>query len=224
MGGGEGGMRAMWSAGLLALGLAGPAAAHPHVFVDAGLAVIFDATGRAEAVRISWTYDDLFSLLIIEDKGLDPDYDGVLDAAGLAALQGFDMNWDAGYPGDTYALLGDAALELSRPAETTARYEGGKITSTHLRRFAAPVVLAGQDLVLQVYDPSFYTAYTIAGTPVLTGGTGCTVQVFEPDRAAADAKLLAAIDELAGASDTEAAFPAIGAAYAEEARITCAAR
>ena len=52
--------------------------------------------------------------------------------------------------------------------------------------------------------------------PVLTGGAACTVQVFEPDREAADARLQAAIEELSGSADTEAEFPAIGDAYAEE--------
>ena len=35
-----------------------PALAHPHVFVDTGLEVIFDEQGRATGIRISWTYDE----------------------------------------------------------------------------------------------------------------------------------------------------------------------
>lgn len=198
------------------------ARAHPHVFIDATVEVIFDASGRAEALRIGWTYDDLFSMLIIEDRGLDPDYDAVLTEQAEAALAGFDMQWDAGYPGDTYALLNGIDQPLSRPQDWTASYDGGKITSTHLRRFDTPVVLADLPLIVQVYDPGFYTAYMIAGDPVLTGRADCTAQVFEPDRDAADEALLAALAEVAADVDLEMTYPAIGAAYAEEARITCA--
>jgi ABC-type uncharacterized transport system substrate-binding protein len=199
------------------------ALAHPHVFVDATIEVVFDTQNRATGVRIGWTYDDLFSLMIVEDRGLDPDYDSVLTAEAKAQLAGFDMEWDASFPGDTYALLGDVPLVLSRPSDFTASFEGSKITSTHLRTFAEPVVVGATPLLVQVYDPGFYTSYAIVGQPVLTGSTDCSVQVFEPDREAADAIFLAAVEEMAGSTDVEGDFPAIGAAYAEEARVTCAA-
>lgn len=216
-------MRMLYSI-LTGLSLAAPtgAAAHPHVFVDVTLEVIFDTTGRAEAVRVGWSYDELFSMTYLAENGFDPDFDGILTAEEQVRLAGFDMNWDADFPGDTYALLGDAALGLSRPEATTAAFDGGRLISTHLRRLNEPVDVTAAELVVQVYDPSFYTAYTIAATPVLTGAEGCAVQVFEPDRAAADARLEAALAELAGSADAESEFPAIGAAYAEEARITCA--
>jgi polyphosphate kinase len=214
----------MRAAVALALVLAaGPAAAHPHIFIDTELEVIFDDQGRATHLRVTWIYDDFYSLLTVEDRGLDPDGDGVLTPEESAALQGFDMNWDAGFAGDTYALSGAAEVALGPPGDWTARYEGGRVISTHLRALAAPVRPAPDPLIVQVYDPGFYSAYYISAQPVLTGAPpGCTVQVFEPDRDAADAILQAALDELAGTVDIEMEFPAVGAAYAEEARITCA--
>lgn len=208
---------------LMGLGAMLPAMAqaHPHVFVDATVEVIFDAQGRAEALRIGWTYDEFFSMLIVEDRELDPDYDAVLTPEAVAQLAGFDMQWDPGFPGDTYALMNGAELALSRPEAWTASYDGGKITSTHLRRFTEPVAVAEVPLTVQVYDPGFYTAYAIMGKTVLTGRTDCTAQVFEPDRDAADEALLAALAEVAADADLEMTYPEIGAAYAEESRITC---
>jgi polyphosphate kinase len=211
--------------GMALLAGAAPAAlAHPHVFIDTTLEVIFDAEGRAEALRIGWAYDDLYSLTYLVENGFDPEVDGVLTAEETARLHGFDMNWEEGFPGDTYALQAGQPLALGRPEAFSAALREGRLVSTHLRRFAAPVAMTAP-LVVQVYDPSFYTAYTIAAMPVLTGtgGGACTVQVFEPDRAAADARLQAALEELAGSADVELDFPAIGDAYAEEAVVTCAA-
>ena len=202
----------------------GPAQAHPHVFVDTALEVIFDDQGRATGLRISWTYDEYYSLVIVEERGIDPDYDGTATADEEKVLAGFDMGWDASFDGDTYALMAGVALPLSRPSEGVAVYMDGKITSTHLRMFEAPVAMVENDLILQAYDPSYYSAYTIVGTPVLTGApTECSVGVFAPDPNAADAILQAAIDEQAGSSDIESTFPAIGAAYSDEARVTCIA-
>ena len=147
----------------LALSLPSAALAHPHVFVDATIEVIFDATGRAEALRIGWTYDALFSLTYVTERGLDPDFDGVLTADEQAALAGFDMGWQEGFAGDTYALLGDQPLGLSAPSETSAQYLDGRLISSHLRRIEPPVTPGLEDaaLVVQVYDPSFYTSYKI---------------------------------------------------------------
>ncbi len=213
-----------WIGVILGLGLASPALAHPHVFVDTVLEVIFDDQGRATALRVSWTYDEYYSLVITEERGLDPDYDGTATVEEAKALAGFDMAWDAGFAGDTYVLMDGVDLPLSRPSDWTAQYEGGKITSTHLRKLAAPIKVLAADLIVQSYDPGYYTAYAIVGTPTMTGApAGCTIDVFAADPDAADAILQAAIDEQAGSTDVEGAFPAIGAAYSDEARVTCIA-
>jgi polyphosphate kinase len=209
---------------VLAVLSAPPAAAHPHVFIDATIEVLFDPEGRAEALRIGWAYDELFSLTWLAENGIDPELDGRLTAEEEARLQGFDMDWDPSFAGDTFASLGERPLALSRPEAPQAWLDGARLVSTHLRRFEAPVALGAAELVVRVYDPSFYTAYTIAAQPVLSGREDCTVAVFEPDRAAADARLAAAIEELAGGEGVEGEFPAIGDAYAEEARVACAGR
>lgn len=198
------------------------AVAHPHIFIDTRLELIFDASGRAEAVRVTWVYDDFFSLLMLEDRGLDPDGDGKLTPEEETALVGFDMAWDADYEGDLYVLLNDQRLTLGRPAEFTAGFDGAQITSTHLRRFDVPVSPDNDPLILQVYDPGYYTAYTIVGQPVLSGnGAGCMAQVYEPDRDAANEQLEAMLRELSAQENIEMDFPAIGAAYADEVRVTC---
>jgi ABC-type uncharacterized transport system substrate-binding protein len=214
--------RALVLGWLLAAG-AGPALAHPHVWIDTKIEVILNDRNEATGIRISWTYDDLYSLYVVGDMGLDPDWDGKLTPEEEARLSGFDMKWDPSFPGDTYALQGGAPLALSRPKEWTATYADGKITSTHLRSLDAPVPVTAEPLLVQVYDPGYYVAYSIPFDPVLTGGSGCTAQVFVPDLDAAEEQLLAALSEYTPDVDLEAEFPAVGANFAEEVRVTCAA-
>jgi ABC-type uncharacterized transport system substrate-binding protein len=198
------------------------AMAHPHVYIDTTVEVIFDEAGMAEGLRIGWTYDEFFSMLIIEDRALDPDYDAVLTAEAEAQLAGFDMQWDPGFPGDTYVELAGAAVALSRPQDFSASYDGGKITSVHVRRFAEPMAVAKVPLIVKVYDPGFYTAYAITGDVALNGRQDCVAEVFKPDPDAAGEALLAALAAMPPDADVEASYPEIGAVYAEEARITCA--
>ncbi|WP_431298770.1 DUF1007 family protein [Tabrizicola sp. BL-A-41-H6] len=214
--------RGMILGGLMA-GLAGPALAHPHVFIDTRVEVMLDGQNRATGLRISWTYDELYSLYVVGDMGLDPDWDGKLTAEEELRLSGFDMNWDDGFAGDTYALMADRELALSGPSEWSAGYAGGKITSVHMRMFEVPVTVGAEPLVVQVYDPGYYTAYTIAFDPVVTGGASCVAEAYAPDLDAADAALQAALAEYTPDMDLEMEFPAVGKNYAEEVRVTCAA-
>ncbi|GHC44440.1 DUF1007 family protein [Neogemmobacter tilapiae] len=210
---------------VLALAMAAvplPLLAHPHVFIDSGVEVIFDDQGRATALRISWTYDSFYSLTLIAERGLDPDADGLLDPAEKAALAGFDMNWDAGFPGDTYALLGNQPLTLSGPSDWTADYHSEKLISTHRRDFAAPIPISDLPLVVQVYDPGYYTAYQITAATILTNAPpGCSAKIYEPDPAKADQALIDALAEYAPGDDVEIDFPAVGANFADETRLTC---
>lgn len=208
-------MRLAWAmAGLVAL--AGPAGAHPHVFMETGLEVIRDAEGRAVSLRVTWSYDPFFSLVLITERGLDPDGDGRLTPEETAALQGFDMNWDPGFPGDTYAFAGEVPVALSGPRDGVARYEGGRIVSSHIRDLDWPV--AGL-LVVKNYDPTYYTEYTIR--EVLA--EGCRTEIIAPDLTAAEMALQAELAKIPADVDVEMGFPEVGEVFAQEVRVICAA-
>ena len=204
---------------------AAPVAAHPHMWMDTAIELHLDAEGRAAAVRITWTYDEVSSMAMIEERGLDADHDGNSTPEEEAQLSGFDMNWDPGFPGDTYVLSGGVEQQLSGPSDWTAQHRAGRITTSHLRRIEPPV---GLDKVLQVqvYDPGFYTDYTIVKRPVVTPALpeGCVAEVLAPNPAEADQRLLDALAEYGADEDVEADFPAIGAQFSEEVRLTCGAR
>lgn len=201
-------------AGLVAL--AGPAGAHPHVFMETALEVIRDEAGRAVSLRVTWTYDPFFSLVLITERGLDPDGDGSLTPEETAALQGFDMNWEPGFPGDTYAFAGEVAVALSGPRDGVARYEGGQIVSSHIRDLDMPVTGL---LVVKNYDPTYYTEYTIR--EVLA--EGCETEIIAPDLTAAELALQEELAKIPADVDIEMGFPAVGEVFAQEVRVTCAA-
>jgi polyphosphate kinase len=207
-------------------GFCGPQAvvAHPHIFVEAGLEIIFDADNRPEALRISWTYDPLFSMLLLSDMGLDDDFDGVLRPDERAELQGFDMNWIDDYHGDTHVSQRGRALELGGPEQSTSDYEDGRLHSSHLRKLIArPDPEHAWEV--SVHDPSYYTRYTLSGAPALTGASGCKAKIIPPDLAQAEATLLDELDSLAETGvDAEVDFPAVGALFAETVRVSCRAR
>jgi len=207
---------------ILALVIAPQATAHPHVFIDTGLEVIFDDTGQLTHVRVTWQYDDLYSLLITEDMGLDGDYDGVLTEVEQEALTGFDMQWIEGFNGDLEMLSGAEAIPLSGPSMVTAAFKDGRITTTHMRKVLSPVSLT-DPVTIKPYDPTYYTAYDVTLPVVITGSDTCRARVKMPD---INAGLVALRDQLsaldAEAEPIDAGLPNIGAQLASDVIVTCA--
>lgn len=200
-----------------ALAGAGAAHAHPHIFVETGLQVVADDQGRATAIRVTWAYDELYSFLVIEDFGLDRDYDGVLTPEEEAQLAGFDMNWVEGFEGDVYASREGAALPLGPPLPVETRFEEGRIVTVHDRPLEAPLPL-DVPLVVEAYDPTFYTLYEVEGELGVAGRPDCPV-----DRQLAD--LAAAYDlleeALYGMPEDPENFPEVGAAFADRIVFAC---
>jgi ABC-type uncharacterized transport system substrate-binding protein len=207
---------------------AGPALAHPHVFIDTGIEIGFDEAGRIAAVQVVWVYDEFYSLMAIADYGLDPGFTGTLTEPERTELAEIYSNWQPGYEGDLYPVRDGTPLSLSAPFDFSADYREGRIVITHRRTLETPVRPVEGPVVFKVYDPTYYTAYTIAAPPQLRGAEACSADVILPDFSYAAEQLQAAMSEmLAGAGDEfdlEEDFPPVGADFAEEVHVTCAAR
>ena len=197
--------------------------AHPHVFIDTGFELIVDRDGQLTHVRVIWEYDELYSLLITEDMGLDPDGDGALSDAEVAQLTGFDMQWIEGFNGDLVLLAGAGPVSLSGPQDITASFANGRITTTHLRALANPVS-PGETATIKPYDATYYTAYDITRAVRVRGGGTCKIELKVPDLSAG---LMDLREQLAGLdADTDpgdAGLPEIGAELASSVIVTCAA-
>lgn len=208
---------------LSAVALPGPALAHPHVFIDTTVEVILDDMGRAKALRIGWTYDEFFSLTIVEDAGADTDGDGEISEAEMKALDGFDMDWGTEFLGDTFVEQAGAEIALvPGPQDWQTGWKDGKLWSVHTRAFAAPVDLGGEPVIIRAYDPGYYTAYSITEPITVTGGDGCRAGIWVPDLDKAQEEMLASLKEyLPGDNLEDVVFPDVGKQFAEEVRVKC---
>ncbi|MCC5970026.1 MAG: DUF1007 family protein [Pararhodobacter sp.] len=212
-------------AAALATAMALPAVtarAHPHEFIDAALELRFDADGALTDIGVEWRYDAFTTMLILGDMGLNPAAE-TLSPEEEALLDGFDLNWMEGYEGDLWPTQGEVPIALGPPQPVATVMEDGQIISRHIRPVLTPVDPAQGPLVIQVYDPEYYIAYTIAAQTAIDGREDCRARIFVPDLSAARAQLDAAIDELyaGGVVDIEEDFPAVGRHFAEEIRLDC---
>jgi ABC-type uncharacterized transport system substrate-binding protein len=199
----------------------GPAAltAHPHIFVDAGLTLVIEE-GRVVSVEVTWLYDELYSLILMEDYDLDADFDLALTEEEVARTLGFDLDWSYGFEGGLVMQRDGAELSLGAPEPVSMELVGdGQLRTTHRR----PVVDEGgaAPLVAQVFDPEFYVAFEMTGDMAAIGSQ-CETTLVRADLDAAYAGLEEAIDAIGGAVAAEDNFPAVGALFADRVAFDCA--
>ena len=214
-GGIRGGFLALLFAGLVA---ATPLRAHPHVFIDTGVDFLFDETGDLARLRITWIYDPMTSLFILEDLGIDGTKP--LTPGDRARIAAYDLTWEPGHDGDSYLWDGARRVGLSGPRAPQGDLRDGRVVIAFLRDVDVPY-RPGPDTRVEVYDPTYYMAYTITDAPRLEGAhDGCRAEVehFEPTQA------LAPLQQSLAALSAEQAPPEadVGALFAEKVHLACA--
>ncbi|WP_423211767.1 DUF1007 family protein [Paracoccus yeei] len=201
----------------------GKAEAHPHVFIDTGLTFRFDGAGRLGAVSVIWAFDDFSSMLMIEDMEMDKDGDGSLTDDEIARLTAMFSDWPEDFAGDLYLTHDGKPVALSGPLDVGVRFQQGRIVVTHLRALLDRINPGKDGIEAQVYDPTYYTFYDLAGAPRINGRDDCRVQIEKADIAAAQRKYG---DELAKLTNDEimdqGKYPDVGGDFADDMRLECA--
>jgi ABC-type uncharacterized transport system substrate-binding protein len=152
-------IRDILAALLATCAIAAPAAAHPHIFIEERVGVLFEPAGIA-GVRLDWTFDELYSASLRQDytsaatgplgtKDVERLHDGAF--VHLAKVHYF-----------TTVTLDGTPLKLGEPKDFKARFENGKMIYEFVLPFAAPLPAAGQALEIAVFDPEYYVDFELA--------------------------------------------------------------
>jgi ABC-type uncharacterized transport system substrate-binding protein len=209
-------------AGAIALAVAGGApgsgSAHPHVFIDSGVDFLFDPAGRLALLRVTWVYDHLSTLLLLEDLGISPDAGGTIAEADKAAVARDQSQWVEGYDGDAALRHAGARIGLSGPIEPQADYRDGQVELRFLRALETPI-RPDETTVVRLYDPTYFVAYYVSLEPALEHAPEtchATVIPFEPT-----GPLVALQQSLFALPPDEDPDEPVGHLFADEIRVTC---
>jgi len=185
---------AVLAAAALSGGVAGDARAHPHVWIDARSTVVFDDQQRIAALRVSWRFDEFYSLFAIE--GLDTDGDGKVSDAELRPLAELNVTSLKEYRYFTYVTADGADLPYGPVSEYASRFEDGILSLEFVIPLETPVDPRRAQVSFRSYDPTFYIAVEpalqdpvrLAGSPpplcravVEEGQDGETLNLSEAD-------------------------------------------
>lgn len=160
---------AMWLA-------AAPAAAHPHVWVDAASEIVFDG-GRIVAVRHHWRFDEAFSAFAAQ--GLDTDGDGALSREELQPLAQVNVESLSEYAFFTYLGLGGREIGFQAPVDYWLDQDAGFLTLHFTLPLEAPIEPSAE-VVLEIGDPEYFVAFALPSAEAvrLAGApAGCSLDV-----------------------------------------------
>ena len=94
--------------------LAGPAAAHPHVWISVQTALLYDK-GAFSGLRHTWAFDQFYTAMAIE--GLDKNKDGKYDREELAELAKVNIDGLKEFAYFTTASVAGQDLKFEAPSD-----------------------------------------------------------------------------------------------------------
>jgi ABC-type uncharacterized transport system substrate-binding protein len=198
-------------------GLAVPAAAHPHAWIDLSVAIVFDENGRATGLRETWLLDEFYSAYAAQ--GRDKDGDGTPDQDQLEELLEVNLGNLKEYSYFTKAFTPTARLDFAAIDGKSTRMVGKRLEMAFFLPFAQPVDVAAGELTYAVFDPTYYIEVLHTETDVaiqLTGAPkGCRAALSPPNPDPATVSLAAALDR------TQSAGDGLGTFFAETVVVRC---
>jgi ABC-type uncharacterized transport system substrate-binding protein len=108
------------------IGCAGPAGAHPHVWVSMHTTVLYE-NGAIVGLRHDWTFDQFYSEMAIE--GLDKNKDGKYSREELAELAKINVEALKEFAYFTFPKLGGTDLPLGAPKDYFLEHKTEMVTS-----------------------------------------------------------------------------------------------
>jgi ABC-type uncharacterized transport system substrate-binding protein len=136
----------------VALG-AGPAAAHPHVWINAVATFLFEDR-MLVGVHHHWKFDEMFGSYVIEEQ--DADRNVKLDGVEIASIQANAFSKLRDYDYFTHVRIDGKELPLHEVTDFAARIENGVLVYEFTLPLRQPIGPGASQFAAGIYDPEYY--------------------------------------------------------------------
>lgn len=170
----------------LAVALAGtvlfaaPAWAHPHILIDAKVAIVFNDAGEISGLRHDWSFDAAFSAWVIQ--GLDTNNDGEVRPEELQELADENVAALGDFGFYTYAGTEDDSMLFRAAGDQRMVYDDGHTVLSYALEALEPKAVTDR-FELGVYDAEYYVAITFDDLNAVTlenAPAACRVELEPP--------------------------------------------
>jgi len=193
---------------------ANEAQAHPHVWITASSELLYAADGTITGVRHAWTFDDMFSTYALQ--GIETKNKGVYSREELSSLAQTNVESLKEYGFFTFARADGKKEKFQEPVDYYLEFKDAALTLYFTLPLKTPV--KPKELVLEVFDPSFFIDFTLAEkNPIKLVGApaACQMKFERPNDGSAGAQKIGEQNFLSGANSN------YGAMFANKVTVDC---
>ena len=190
------------------------ARAHPHVWITASSELLYAADGTITGVRHAWTFDDMFSTYALQ--GIETKNKGVYSREELSSLAQTNVESLKEYGFFTFARADGKKEKFQEPVDYYLEFKDAALTLYFTLPLKTPV--KPKELVLEVFDPSFFIDFTLAEkNPIKLVGApaACQMKFERPNDGSAGAQKIGEQNFLSGANSN------YGAMFANKVTVDC---
>jgi ABC-type uncharacterized transport system substrate-binding protein len=160
---------------------AGPALAHPHVWVTARAEILYGADGVVTGIRHQWAFDEAYSAFAVQ--GLDTNNDGKLSPGELAELAKVNVESLHEFGFFSTAKANGAKVAFAQPVDYGLTFEKSVLTLSFTLPLKTPMQ-ARKSFGLDVSDETYFVAFAWAdaddAVKTSAAPAGCTLRFSRP--------------------------------------------
>lgn len=134
--------------------------AHPHVFIDNTITIIFDKKGLA-GVKAKWVFDEMFSSMIIHDY--DGDKNGAFNAAEIEKIKNGAFSNLRNFHYFTHIKIEGKKFEVKFARDFSACLDNNRVIYTFFIPCHVSAVALYKEIKISIYDNSYYVDVALAG-------------------------------------------------------------
>jgi ABC-type uncharacterized transport system substrate-binding protein len=159
---------------LLGLAIARTATAHPHVFVDYGVKLVFDERD-IRAARMSWTFDEMYSAMLFNDFTSRPH--GGLTAADVRNLKANAFDPAVDHQFFVEIRINGQPIPVTAVTEFEARFQQHRMTYAFTLPLRTATPVARNSLEIGAFDTEFYIDFELLKKDPITIEHGAALAV-----------------------------------------------
>ena len=129
--------------------------AHPHVFIAQQTRILFDEKGMA-GIKVRWTFDEMFSVMILED--FDPDKNKILDEKEVQTIKEKAFSYIAPHNYYVHISIEGKPFRVRFIKDFKAFVKNNNLIYEFLIPCHVTAVDTPKKITISPYDPEYYSA------------------------------------------------------------------
>ncbi|MCP4575321.1 MAG: DUF1007 family protein [Deltaproteobacteria bacterium] len=128
--------------------------AHPHVFIDSWITVVFDKKGLA-GFNIRWAFDDMFSSMIIMD--FDTNHNRRFEAAEIREIEELAFSYLREFEYFVHVKIGKKPFHVKYVKNFSAKIKDNRVFYSFFIPCHVRATEQWKEVRISVYDQKYYT-------------------------------------------------------------------